>query len=74
MEFVRKVVDVTDLKNVIEIPNSLANKKVEILIFPIEEIKPKKKNKKSAAGMLSKYANSELISKEENVWLEEAHE
>ena len=43
MEFVRKVVDVTDLKNVIEIPNSLANKKVEILIFPIEEIKPKKK-------------------------------
>ena len=55
MEFVRKVVDVTDLKNVIEIPNSLANKKVEILIFPIEEIKPKKKNKKSAAGMLSKY-------------------
>ena len=46
MEFVRKVVDVTDLKNVIEIPNSLANKKVEILIFPIEEIKPKKKNKK----------------------------
>ena len=74
MEFVRKIIDVTDLKDVIEIPNSLANKKVEILIFPIEEIKAKKKQKKSAAGILSKYANSELINKEENVWLEEANE
>lgn len=74
MEFVRKVVDGTDLKNIIEIPNSLIDKKVEILIFPIEEKKKENKKKKSIAGFLSKYANPDLIEKEENIWIEEARE
>ena len=37
MEFVRKIVNSEDLKNIIEIPSSLINKKVELLIIPIEE-------------------------------------
>lgn len=74
MEFARKVVNGTDLKDIIDIPNNLINKKVEVLIFPLEEEKKKKKIKKSLSGFLSKYAKPDLIEKEENVWLEEAKE
>lgn len=74
MEFVRKVVNGTDLINIVEMPNSLINKKVEILIFPIEENKTKNKKRKSLAGFLAEYANPKLIGKEENAWLEEAKE
>ena len=74
MEFVRKVVNGTDLINVIDIPNSLINRKVEILVLPIEEKQKKAKKKKSIAGFLAKYANPSLIEKEENIWLEEAKE
>ena len=73
MEFVRKVVNGSDLINVIDIPNSLINKKVEVLVLPIEE-KKKTKKKKSLAGFLAKYANPSLIETEENIWLEEAKE
>ena len=74
MEFVRKVVNGIDLKDIIDIPSNLINKKVEILIFPLDEQDKKTKNKKSLSGFLSKYANPDLINKEENVWLEEAKE
>lgn len=74
MEFVRKVVNGTDLINVIDIPSSLINRKVEILVLPIEEKQKKAKKKKSLAGFLAKYANPSLIEKEENIWLEEAKE
>ena len=74
MEFVRTVVQGMELKDVIEIPTSLINKKVEVLIFPIDEAKKGKKKKNSLAGSLSKYANPSLIKQEEHVWQEEAKE
>lgn len=74
MEFVRKVVNGTDLVDVIDIPNSLINKKLEVLVLPIEEKQKKSKKKKSIAGFLAQYANPNLIEKEENIWLEEAKE
>lgn len=74
MEFIRKIVNGADLINVIDMPSSLVNKKVEILIFPIDGNKTKSKKKKSCAGFLAQYANQSLIGKEENVWLEEAKE
>ena len=74
MDFVRQVVNGTDLINVIEMPTSLINRKVEILVLPFEENKKKSKKKKSLAGFLSKYANNKLIEKENNVWFEEAKE
>ncbi len=74
MEFVRKVVNGIDLKDIVEMPSSLVNSKVEILIFPIDEQIKTNKKKKSLSGFLSKYANSNLIQKEENVWFEEAKE
>ena len=71
MEFVRKVVNGIDLKNGIEVPNNLINRKVEILIFPLDrESIDKSKKKKSLSGALSKYANPKLISKEKDAWME----
>ena len=43
MEFVRKVVNGVDLEGVVEMPNSLINRKVEILIFPIDGVNFKNK-------------------------------
>lgn len=75
MEFVRKVIDATEIQDIIDIPKSLVNKKVEILIFPLDNNKKKNSiKKKSLAGSLSQYANTNLIEKEENIWYEEAHE
>jgi len=74
MEFVRRVVNGSDIKGIIDIPNTLVNKKLEVLIFPITEYAKKTKKRKSLSGFLSEYANPELISKEENTWFEEAKE
>ncbi len=74
MEFVRKVVNGTDLKDVVDIPDSFVNKKVEILVFPIEEQVRKSKKKKSLSGFLAQYAKPDLMEKEENVWIKEAEE
>ena len=70
MQVVRKILKGTELKNVIDIPSNLINKKLELLIIPIEEDeqKRKRKNKKSLSGFLAEYANANLISKESDVW------
>lgn len=72
MQFVRKIINGSDLISVIDMPNELINKKVKIFVLPIEERPKKAKKKKSIAGFLAKYANPSLMEKEENVWLEEA--
>lgn len=72
MQFVRKIINGSDLISIIDMPNELINKKVKIFVLPIEERPKKAKKKKSIAGFLAKYANSSLMEKEENVWLEEA--
>ena len=74
MEFVRKIVNSTELVNVIDIPKALVNKKVEILVLPIEENKKKTNKKRTATGFLSKYANPKLIEQEEGIWQKEAKE
>lgn len=72
MQFVRKIINGSDLISVIDMPNELINKKVKIFVLPIEEKPQKVKKKKSIAGFLAKYANPSLMEKEENVWIEEA--
>lgn len=75
MTFVRKVVNGKDIAEAIEIPEELKEVQVEVLIFPVIENKEKdKKSKKSLAGSLSKYANKELIEKENVAWMEAAKE
>lgn len=43
MDFVRKIIDSDDLKSIVSLPDELKNKKVEMLILPLEE-KEKRKN------------------------------
>ncbi|MCL2859893.1 MAG: hypothetical protein FWF46_04915 [Oscillospiraceae bacterium] len=74
MEFVRRVVNGSEIKGVIDIPNTLVDKKLEVLIFPVTEYTKKTKKRKSLSGFLSEYAKPELICKEENAWYEEAKE
>ena len=37
MDFVRKIIDSDDIESIVSLPNDLKNKKVEILILPLEE-------------------------------------
>lgn len=84
MTFIRKVANSDILSNIKDIPDSLKNKKVEILIFPYEDMniegnKDKKRNQKQkkVRGILEKYKNKELQKREKEAWAEavmEKHE
>jgi len=71
LNFVRKVANSNILASIIDIPENLRNKKVEILIFPYENLdseanidqKPKK-----ARGLLEKYRNKDLQDVENGAW------
>lgn len=46
MEFVRKIVDASSLMKIVQLPDALKNRKLEIIVLPIddEEIQRKGKN------------------------------
>ncbi len=71
MNFIRRVANSDILANIIDIPENLRNKKVEILIFPYEneiiEINTRQKPKK-ARGLLEKFKNKELRVQENGAW------
>ncbi len=67
MEFLRVVKDSDDLVKVIDIPKGLRNRKVEVIIFPYEDIEEDIK-RKSLRGALSKYKNEELQVMESEAW------
>lgn len=71
MNFVRTVVNSDILTNIIEIPESLRHRKVEILVLPYENtnIDENKKQKiKRAKGLLERYKNIELQNEETLAW------
>ena len=73
MNFVRKVANSNILASIIDIPESLRNKKVEILIFPYENVDSEAnidQKPKRARGLLEKYKNKELQDKENSAWPE----
>ena len=39
MEFVRKIINSNDIESIVKLPTELKNKRVEILILPVEENK-----------------------------------
>ncbi|WP_347488086.1 hypothetical protein ABDB91_12720 [Desulfoscipio sp. XC116] len=71
MNFVRKIVNSNILASIIDIPENLKNRKVEILISPYEnehvEASIGQKTKK-ARGLLERYKNKELQALESGVW------
>jgi hypothetical protein len=76
MEVVRQVVD-SSLLSSIKLPRHLRNRKVEIIIMPIEEpIKKKKKPVDGLIGILHNYSNPDLAPSEKGAWaraMEEKH-
>jgi len=76
MEVVRQVID-SNLLNNIKLPRHLRNRKVEIIIMPIDEpAKKKKKPVNELIGILHQYSNPDLINLEKGAWakaMEEKH-
>ncbi|GBR72642.1 hypothetical protein NO1_0145 [Candidatus Termititenax aidoneus] len=72
MEAVRQIVDADRLVDIVDIPESMKCRKVEIIILPdlATETKPKinKEALKKAFGSLHKYANPNLIPLEKKAW------
>ena len=63
MNFVRKIISSSKLDNIIDIPESLKNRDVELIILPLEVIDRTEKNDTkfdSAKGNLRKYQNKKL--------------
>ncbi len=82
MTAVRKVVDSNTLTELFDLPSDFKGKKIEVILFPAEELKEENKSmmdasktvKHSAYGRLKAYANPSLISEEGGAWEKEAAE
>jgi len=71
MNFIRKVANSNILANVIDLPENLRNREVEILIFPLENRNTKDRidwKPKSAKGILEKYKSMDLQNLENGAW------
>lgn len=71
MNFVRKVANSDILASIIDIPEALRHKKVEILILPIDEKDEDHQVtdvSRKARASLKKYADTNLIDEEDNIW------
>ena len=68
METVREVVNSSTLTQLFNIPASLKNRKVEVIIKLAADEKKETSVRKSARGRLSRYANPELQHKEKEAW------
>jgi|GEM_PF-2648327 hypothetical protein len=67
MEALRKVVRGIDLPNSLELPENFKSRKLEIIIIPLEDEAPNKKELKKL-GALSEYAKPKLIDYEKTAW------
>jgi hypothetical protein len=67
MNYVRQTINSEKLSGIIDLPASLANQIVEVLILPLET-NHFEAPRKSAFGCLAKYANPGLIEKERDAW------
>lgn len=79
MDFIRKITNSDLLAGIMNIPENMRHKKVEIIVLPCEAESEDKKNelRKNVKGLLHKYANKSYIPLEQSVWAEavrESHE
>ena len=71
LSFVRKVTNSNELANIINIPDELKNKQVEIIVLPYENMEKydsKKRTGKSMRGVLADYQNEKLQVEEKGAW------
>ena len=73
MPFVRKILNSNALAGIMDITEALKNKKVEVLVFSLDDhsktVNQRPKNKQ-AKGILAKYKNAALTGKESSIWAE----
>jgi len=68
MEAVRQIVD-SNLLDKIVLPTSFKNRKVEIIVFPIDEKQyTPEKSVDDLVGLLEQYKNPNLIPLEKDAW------
>lgn len=68
MKFVRKIANSSVLANIIDIPEELKNKQVEIIVLPYENRDIDKDKGKSVRGILESYKNEKLQEIERDDW------
>jgi hypothetical protein len=66
MEYIHETIDSERLQDIFNLPVSLQNTRVEIIIKPFEETR--ESSKTSAYGCLRRYANREKITGEKGAW------
>ncbi|QJD87242.1 hypothetical protein [Cohnella herbarum] len=80
MNFVRKITNSDALKHIVDLPESLRNQDVELIILPIGDPSPFKLSVPSsptARGALKQYSKLDLIQYEQDAWekgVQEKHE
>lgn len=67
MEAIRKFVDARQLKPIIELPESMKDSMVELIILSVPQDYPVK-SQSSMKGYLKKYANPVLVEQEKHAW------
>ena len=68
MDYVRQTMGSAELSGIIDLPPTLRNRMVQVIILPAEEIVVPSPKTGSAFGCLKKYANPELIPQEKGAW------
>jgi len=67
MNYVHQVVDSDVFVGIFTLPDALKNRKVEVIILPVQD-KQESIQRKSSFGCFQKYANASLISEEKGAW------
>ena len=74
MEYLRETVNSDMLSSLFDLPASLRNRDVEVIILPFDTENKVKPKLKSAKGCLKKYANPALLPQEKNAWAQSVEE
>jgi hypothetical protein len=74
MNFIRKVTNSDALKHIVDLPESLWNQDVELIILPLEDQytskqSPTPSSSPTARGALKQYANLDLLQQENDAWV-----
>jgi len=71
VNFVRKVTNSDALKHIVDLPESLRNQDVELIILPLGDLSPLKQTipvNTTARGALKQFTNLDLIQYEQDAW------
>ena len=74
MEYIREVVNSNTLMPIFNLPLSLQNRKVEVVISLADRKTSEAPRRKSLKGCLNKYANPKLLHMEKDAWAEAVKE